>query len=263
MDKKTKYNNLWLKGITFNAEVIVLTGPPAAGSLRSRLLHEMKSGCFVQSDRLPPENDLSAQLGISRTQLRDALANLEQEGFITRRHGIGTVINRHVLEVPLRMDIEVEFHDMIRQCGHEPGTAFARLEEDTADHHIADKLKLAPGSPILRIRRLCTADGKPAIYCEDVIPRSLAAAPYCPEDAQSPVFQFLQDICRRECYMDLTRLRAAAADQILSDLLNVPVGTPLLNMEEVNFDVEGTPVLYCSEYFVDDFFVHTVLRKRF
>lgn len=243
--------------------VISLTGPRAVGSLRSRLLREMKSGCFAQSDRLPPENDLSAQLGISRTQLRDALANLEQEGFITRRHGIGTVINRHVLQVPLRMDIEVEFHDMIRQCGHEPGTAFVRPEEDTASPHIAKKLGLTPGDPILRIRRVCTADGKPAIYCEDVIPRALAAAPYTQTDASSPVFQFLHDICRQDCYMDLTRLRAAAADQILSDLLNVPVGTPLLNMEEVNFDIEGTPVLYSSEYFVDDFFVHTVLRKRF
>ena len=41
----------------------------------------------------------------------------------TRRHGVGTVINRHVLSVDTRMDIEIEFLDMIRQSGHQAAVA--------------------------------------------------------------------------------------------------------------------------------------------
>ena len=33
----------------------------------------------------------------------------------------------HVLNVQTRMDIEVEFLDMIRQSGHEPAVAFVRV----------------------------------------------------------------------------------------------------------------------------------------
>ena len=66
------------------------------------------------------------------------------------------------------MDIEVEFLDMIRQSGHEPAVASVRVSDGTADKKIAAQLQIPEGTPIIRVSRLCTADGKPAIYCEDV-----------------------------------------------------------------------------------------------
>ena len=85
----------------------------SAKGLCFRLLEEMKTGMFAQCDKLPRETELSELLGISRTQLRDALSELDREGFITRRHGVGTVINRHVLDVQNRMDIETEFLERV------------------------------------------------------------------------------------------------------------------------------------------------------
>ena len=63
------------------------------------------------------------------------------------------------------MDIEVEFLDMIRQSGHTPGVACVRAADDKADSKVAAQLGIPTGTPILRISRLCTADGRPAIYC--------------------------------------------------------------------------------------------------
>ena len=80
-----------------------------ARNFKLKLLDEMKNGRFAQCDRLPRETELAELLGISRTQLRDTLSELEREGYITRRHGVGTCINRHVLAVKNRMDIEAEF----------------------------------------------------------------------------------------------------------------------------------------------------------
>lgn len=40
--------------------------------------------------RLPPERDLAALLGVGRTRLRKALAALETDGLLFRRHGMGT-----------------------------------------------------------------------------------------------------------------------------------------------------------------------------
>ena len=91
--------------------------PTQSKSIRAQLLTAMREGEYAHCDRLPRESVLSEKLGISRTQLRDILASLDREGFITRRHGVGTIINRHVLGAQARMDIEVEFLDMIRQSG--------------------------------------------------------------------------------------------------------------------------------------------------
>lgn len=230
--------------------------------IRVRLLFEMRDGIYSNNNRLPRETELSEILGISRTQLRDVLSELEREGFITRRHGVGTVINHHVLQVKNRMDIETEFMDMIRQCGYEPGVLFIGLTEETADPYIAEKLGVAEGAEVLRFRKLCTADGKPAIYWEDVLAKALVKEDYASEDLQLTIFDFLKKVCALEAYMDLTEMHAVAADEKLAEVLQVPVGTALLNMEEVDYDIEGNRVFYSAEYFVDGLIQHTVLRKK-
>ena len=81
------------------------TQPAQSRTIRAQLLSDMREGRYAACERLPRESVLAEKLGISRTQLRDVLASLEREGFITRRHGVGTIINRHVLNAHTRMDI--------------------------------------------------------------------------------------------------------------------------------------------------------------
>ena len=236
--------------------------PAQNRTIRTQLIADMKDGLYADCDRLPRESVLSEDLGISRTQLRDILASLEREGFITRRHGVGTIINRQVLDVTTRMDIEVEFLDMIRDSGHEPGIAFVQVSDTTADAGIARRLQLPEGTPILRLARLCTADGKPAIYCEDMVEKALVQCDYTIQDCKGPIFHFLQKVCGVSSYLDLTEVRPVAADAMLGELLKVPVGTPLLMMDEVDYDIDGKPVFCSTEYFVDGVISHTVLRKK-
>ena len=215
--------------------------PRQSKSIRAQLLTAMQVGEYAHCDRLPRESVLSEMLGISRTQLRDILASLDREGFITRRHGVGTIINRHVLGAPARMDIEVEFLDMIRQSGHTPGVAFVRAADDKADSKVAAQL---------------------GIYCEDVVEKAKLQRPYTAEELRQPIFDFLQNVCGISSYLDLTDLRPVAADAALADVFQVPQGTPLLNMDEVDYDIEGAPVFASNEYFADGIFHHTVLRKK-
>lgn len=238
------------------------TQPMQSKTIRAQLLSAMRDGKFADCQRLPRESVLSESLGISRTQLRDILASLEREGFITRRHGVGTIINRHVLNAQTRMDIEVEFLDMIRQNGYEAAVASVRVSDGTADAKIASQLQIPEGTPIIRVSRLCTADGKPAIYCEDVIEKSLAQGSYTINDLKLPIFHFLQKFCGIFPYLDLTDLRPAVADANLAEIFQVPMGTPLLNMDEVDFDIDGKPVFCSNEYFVDGIFRLTVMRKK-
>ena len=236
--------------------------PDETKTIRAQLLAAMKDGEYAACERLPRESVLSELLGISRTQLRDILASLEREGFITRRHGVGTIINRHVLDVPARMDIEIEFLDMIRESGHTPDVAFARVEEGTASEHEAAMLQIPAGTPILRFIRLCTADGRPAIYCEDVVERSRIRDGYSEEDLRQPIFTFLQEFAGVQSYLDLTDMRAVVADEYLSRMFQIPAGSPLLNRSEVNFDIDGQRIFCSNEYFADGIFRHTVMRKK-
>lgn len=237
--------------------------PTQSKTIRAQLLFAIRDGEYAKCDRLPRESVLSEMLGISRTQLRDILATLEREGFITRRHGVGTLINRYVLNAHARMDIEVEFLDMIRRSGFTPDVAFVQVSDGLADEGIASQLQIEEGAPIIRVSRLCTADGRPAIYCEDMFDKSIIREEnYTLKDLKLPIFDFLQQFCGVSVYLDLTDLKPIVADAAMAELLQVNVGAPLLQMDEVDYDIDGRPVFCSKEYFVDGIFRHTVLRKK-
>lgn len=226
------------------------------------LLREMRTGAYAACPHLPRESELAKVMGISRTQLRDILAVLECEGFITRRHGVGTIINRHVLQVPTRVDMEQEFLEMIYAGGFKPGVSVVRVEKAPATAQERERLKLEENSEVIRCDKLFTADKKPALLCRDVFDASVYRGE--PEEAafRPPVFQVLQEKCGINCYMDISRLIPMVADEALSGILHIAVGQPLLYIDEVDFDIEGKPVLYSQQHFVNDYFCHTILRKR-
>ena len=233
-----------------------------AKEAHTQLLKEMRTGAWANATQLPRESELAAIMGISRTQLRDILAVLECEGFITRRHGVGTLINRHVLCLPARIDMEQEFLDMIYAGGHIPSVAFVKSEIVAATAEEADKLQLQPGNPLQRCQKLCTASKKPAIYCEDLFDASLLQQPVTEQDFRVPVFQLLQERCRINCFMDIAQLKPVVVQGELAEILQVEPGTPVMYVEEVDYDIDGKPILFSRQYFVNDYFQYNIIRKR-
>ena len=229
---------------------------------KHKLLFEMQQGAYSACERLPRETELAELLGISRTQLRDTLSELEREGYITRRHGVGTVINRHVLQVRNRMDIEMEFCDIVRSCGGNPKVQLLWVGEIQADAHVAEKLKIAEGAAVLCKCSVCTSNDVPAICWTDVVDKALVNKTYTEKDMDGVIFDFLLEFCGVSPYMDITDLHAVVADEKLEKILGVAQGTPLLNMEEVDYDISGNPIMYSDQYFVEGPIQHTVLRKK-
>lgn len=65
-------------------------------------------GRYAAGDRLPPERDLAATLGVSRSTIRDAIGRLTQDGTVEARQGSGTFVAsvdlRHVFDVRLQLE---------------------------------------------------------------------------------------------------------------------------------------------------------------
>ncbi|MBK9001382.1 MAG: FadR family transcriptional regulator [Myxococcales bacterium] len=60
--------------------------------LTARLGEAILAGRYDRGATLPPERDLARSLQVNRTSLKHALQRLEQLGFISTRHGIGSVV---------------------------------------------------------------------------------------------------------------------------------------------------------------------------
>ncbi len=236
---------------------------PGPAALRTKLLYEMKEGIYRNEKRLPPEAMLAETLGVSRTLIRDVLGTLEREGYISRRQGIGTIINRHVFDVPLRMDFEIEFADRVRAMGYEPETILTDVSTVLSDKRMAEKLGVALSSPVFRVCKLVKASGRSAIYCMDHISfQTICDYGYQRQELEAPIFEFLRRYCNTDVHLDLTEVNAVVADEALASIMEIPVGAPLLNMDELFYNIEGQPIMWSLEYYTPNVMKYTVLRKR-
>lgn len=65
-----------------------------ADQIYGRLIADIAGGLHAEDDRLPTEQALAAQFGVSRPVVREALTRLQADGFVQSRQGSGTYIRR-------------------------------------------------------------------------------------------------------------------------------------------------------------------------
>ena len=152
-----------------------LGGAVISDRIVSALLEELRTGRYAQTDRLPAEVDLAAELGVSRTVIRDALSEMERAGYIERVRGIGTVVNRSVLNLRSRLDqidylpralfgnrdytridLSGDIFDVLeRECRQQVASNVAHLKASCGDEPIRAAMRLAPGEAMLLLDEIC------------------------------------------------------------------------------------------------------------
>ncbi len=212
-------------------------------------------------DKLPSEPELAEQFGTSRATLRQALALLEMEGLLARKHGTGTFINRQILNIPNRLEEVWDFVEMIRLAGFTPGVRHVSLALEPVSPEVAIKLELPPAAEVLSTGNIFLADDVPVIYCIDIIPANSVQQAYRDEELHGPVYPFLEKRCGQQLDYNIAKLLPAVADTRLSQLLECPPQTPLHYMKETGFNAAGTPLIYSEEYYRPEYFSFHVRRK--
>ncbi len=144
-------------------------------------------GDAFEDGRIPSENDLAADLGVSRTTIRDALSRLEIEGVIYRKQGAGTFINEAGLQIKSRLDEIWSYEGMLADHGYTPSTQILEVSTQPANTELAAELNLTPGEALLVVKKLFLADAQPVILAYNHIPVKLIAQPYSAEEFLLPV----------------------------------------------------------------------------
>ena len=176
------------------------------GELRSqqaarRLLEELRRGRYADAAQLPSELELADVLGVSRTVVRDALSDLERDGYVERVRGIGTLVNRDVVQVENRMDQKLEFNRMIRSIGRVPHSDNLMVTRETAMPELAAKLGLDPECEhtLVFVRRRVLADETPVLYSTDILPLALFGGKRLDTiDFSRPIFEIVEQHCHRD-----------------------------------------------------------------
>lgn len=235
-----------------------------ASRVREEVRDRIRDGRFSDGVQLPPEIELATSLGVSRTTVREALLQLEQEGLLIRRHGYGTFV-RSAARLRGSLNANLSATEVIKGHGMDPGTSHARVDEVAADEAIASILGLQPGAPVLRLERVRTADGRPVIFTIDVIPTGLFRdAGLDVEVLLDPglsLYRLYAERLGRSITDGQASIRLTRADTLVADRLGIPAGSPILRLEQVDATAEGEAVLFSLESYVADTFEFSVHRR--
>ena len=242
------------------------TAPRLGGALLSahaaqRLLKEIAAGRWAAADRLPPEVELAAALGVSRTVVRDALSELERGGYIERVRGIGTVVNRGVAALDHRMDRKVEFTRRIAESGRTPHTDHLLVTRQAADADAAAALGMTPGQTVLVVTKRMLADDVPVLLCTDTLPLELFGGRRLDGvDFARPIFDILQQECGIQTTSTIAHLRAVPGAAAERRLLRLGPDKALLELQETCYSRLCRPVVR-SRTLYTDYFDFALVRK--
>jgi len=68
------------------------------------LTERIDKGAFKPGDKLPSEQELIEEFGVSRTVVREAISSLRASGLVTTQQGVGAFVLRPASERPFRID---------------------------------------------------------------------------------------------------------------------------------------------------------------
>jgi GntR family transcriptional regulator len=230
---------------------------PLVDQVKNYLVDRIADDGFAETGgRLPSEYQLSSALNVSRSTIREALAELARQGTVIRRHGIGTFVNRNARQLTSSISEVVEFHEMIVNQGYQASVKLVRVEVEAATKY-SEALALNPKDEVLVIDKIFLADGMPVIFCRNAIPLKLIPERYRQNASVDPawgepVYKVLLERCHEDVTHHVARIRAATADEHLAKNLVCSQGHPLLCIAEVGYNLDQEPVLDCLEYYRDD-----------
>ncbi|MCC5859346.1 MAG: GntR family transcriptional regulator [Ectothiorhodospiraceae bacterium] len=205
------------------------------------MVKSIVSGRWKPGQILPSEIALASEFGVSQGTVRKALKEMEAQHLVVRQQGRGTFVSEHNAQRSL-----FHFFHIVDDRGNRKlpvsRVIWQRTQPATDDQ--AEQLKLGPRAPVHMIQRVRYLSSRPVIVEWLCLPAESFPGLELPMESEMSDELYVLYQQRFRIFVGNAReaLRAVAAGAEEAKYLDVPVGTPLLQIERVAFDLSGRPV---------------------
>jgi DNA-binding GntR family transcriptional regulator len=132
---------------------------PLHEQIRNILTHEIESGEYEETGRLPVESELGERFGVSRITVRRAVSELETAGLVQRRQGRGTFVTPR--QATMATMAVGGFSDQFLGEGRNSTRTILLAERAEASERVASSLGIAAGAPVFHLIRAFRLEGLP------------------------------------------------------------------------------------------------------
>ena len=220
--------------------------------LYSSLIERIKS--LEIGDAIPSERTLCTEYGVSRTTVRNAISELELNGFVKRVQGKGTfVISQEVMH---NLSDYFSFTDQIKRLGQIPSSEIIEYHIENANPEIRDIMNLTESDLIITFLRLRKANDTPmmlettSIKYDDFpeITKKLLE--------EKPLYEILKNNYGVSIYKVIESFSVSILSSEEAKFLDVKNSDPCLNITRVSSDMYGSVIEYTKSLARADKFVY-------
>lgn len=213
-------------------------------------------------DQLPSEDQLAVQCDVSRTTIRAALNTLETEGQIVRRHGLGTFVSAPRDALYPKIEVVWSVSEAVRHSGFEPAVSKVSIKEDVVQENAWRALKIAPKDRLTEISRIILADQSPGVFVQDFMWSESLSEPRCFGAFDGENFpKYLAKYHGIHLTYALSNISVMSASREIGDVLELPLGAPLLFIEQTAFTDQRQPMVYSLAFYREGLVTYTVKRQ--
>ena len=224
------------------------------------LTKSMQRQIYPPGSQLPSVEKLAEEIGAGRTTVREALRVLQTRGFVEIIHGAGTFVRYK--PITLVTGQVLSFTEMVRERGMRATSLILEQEVIKPDAELATKLNLESDDLIYRLRRLRLADDFPVSVETSVMSQkrfpNLFDHKWTP---QTSLYDLLRDEYAVQTRYSEQTVRAVPAGRTESQLLQIEFKSPVLLVENLTFDGQGSAIEFGRSYYSSTRFEYRVVVK--
>jgi GntR family transcriptional regulator len=222
----------------------------------SSLINELQTG-----EKLPSEPELARQLGVSRATLREAMRTFETQGLIHRRQGSGTYVARPSQVIESGLEVLESIETLAKRINLPVALGEMHSDEQIATPEEAAILGLEPGEALMQVTRVILAEGQPAAYLIDILPKNVLDLSDLQEGFTGSVLDLLLRLKTLRLSSSRCEINAVTASSEVARALGIQKGDVLLRFIAYLYTATGQVVDHSFSYFLPGYFSFHVVRR--
>jgi len=214
---------------------------------------------YVNGKLLPNEIELSKNLSISRTTLRQSINKLVYDGLLVRKKGVGTRVSESK-SLSSKSKNWMSFSQEMSARGIPIKNFELHVSWVFPEKRIANFFGIKEDKKILKLVRLRGRPEGPFVYFESYFHPRVGLTGE--EDYKAPLYEMLEKAHGIIAMVSKEEISALLADERIAEKLETPVGAAILFRKRFVYDNNEKPIEYNLGYYKADSFIYTVESRR-